>query len=285
MIRSIRALLVLSTLALVTVVMIPFQWIALRAGWDLRRRLPVLWHRIACRLVGIRIIEHGKPSAARPLLIAANHSSWLDITVLGSRMPLSFIAKSEVAGWPVFGLFAKLQRSVFVDRERRADTGRIAAEIGTRMVDGDAMVLFAEGTSNDGNGVLPFRSALLGAARHALAGEKSEVLVQPLSIAYTRLQGLPMGRQFRPRVAWYGDMEMAGHFLAVVKEGAIDVELGWGKPIPFRLDTDRKALARRLESEVRAMTVAALTGSSRRAEGPPADPLFSSGEKPVKAPA
>ncbi|NRG16528.1 1-acyl-sn-glycerol-3-phosphate acyltransferase [Rhizobiales bacterium] len=281
----VRAAFVLAVLTIVTLVAIPLQWLALKANWPLKRRLPLLWHKLACALVGIRVRENGAPARERPLLIAANHVSWIDITVLGSRMPLSFIAKSEVAGWPVFGLFAKLQRSVFVDRQRRSATGKVAEEIGTRLSDGDAMVLFAEGTSNDGNCVLPFRSALIGAARHAMGDDEAKVWIQPLSIAYTKLHGLPMGRQFRPHVAWYGDMEMTHHFLSVVGEGAIDVELTWGEPVQVANGDDRKALARKLEGEVRRMAAAALNGkpergaSLRTGDGA----LFSKGEKTANA--
>ncbi|ADZ72732.1 Acyltransferase domain protein [Polymorphum gilvum SL003B-26A1] len=256
---QIRAVLVMLLLTLVSLVLIPVQWLALKADWPIKRDLPLLWHRIATRLVGIRIRQIGAPATSRPLLIAANHASWVDIAVLGSLMPLSFIAKSEVASWPVFGLFAKLQRSVFVDRARRNHTGKVADKIAERITDGDVMVLFAEGTSNDGNGVLPFRSALLGAATRALA-DGHTVCVQPLSIAYTALQGLPMGRQFRPHVAWYGDMELAGHLWGVFCDGALDVTVTWGHPVSVDPDLDRKALTGRLEREVREMTVAALTG-------------------------
>ncbi|GGF01670.1 1-acyl-sn-glycerol-3-phosphate acyltransferase [Stappia taiwanensis] len=255
-----RAAIVLLALTAVTLPLIPLQWLALRGKGNLKRRLPVVWHRIACRMVGIKVHEVGRPAAERPLLITANHASWIDITVLGSRTPLSFIAKTEVANWPVFGLFAKLQRSVFVDRQRRSATARTAEEIGTRMASGDAMVLFAEGTSNSGNYVLPFRSALIGAARHAVAGEEGEVWIQPLAIAYTGLHGLPMGRQFRPHVAWYGDMEMVPHFMEVVKQGAIDVWVVWGEPVKVPADADRKALTRQLEETVRALSAEALAG-------------------------
>lgn len=261
-----RAAAVLSALTVITLPMIPVQWAAMRFSGGLKRRLPVVWHRMACAIVGIRVTEIGRAAGDRPLLITANHVSWLDITVLGSRMPLSFVAKSEVASWPVFGLFAKLQRSVFVDRERRSATARTASELGARLAEGDAMVLFAEGTSNSGNEVLPFRSALIGAARHALAGEDGEMWIQPLALAYTHLHGLPMGRQFRPHVAWYGDMEMVPHFMNVVRQGAVDVAVVWGEPIRVRPDMDRKTLTRLLEDEVRRLA------GNVRAGHPPAGP-------------
>lgn len=282
---QIKAVLTILALTVVSLVLIPLQWLAMKAGHPVQRKLPHLWHVIATRLVGIRIHQEGTPTGDRPLLITANHASWVDITVVGSLMPLSFIAKSEVSGWPIFGLFAKLQRTVFVNRTRRSETGRTADEIARRMAEGDAMVLFAEGTSNDGNSVLPFRSALLGAATRAL-GDDGKVWVQPLSVAYRSLHGLPMGRQFRPHVAWYGDMELAGHLWGVFTEGALDVVVTWGDPVEVDATTDRKALTRDLEAAVRAMTVASLTGAENRpqdsAENPAAS-LFSSEEKPVKA--
>jgi len=283
---QIKAVLIILALAAVSVILIPLQWLAITAHLPIRRTLPMLWHRIAARLVGIRVHQVGTPASGRPLLLAANHTSWVDIPVLGSLMPLSFIAKSEVAGWPVFGLLAKLQRSVFVNRERRSDTGRVNGEIAGRMAAGDAMVLFAEGTSNDGNTVLPFRSALLGAATKMNTGAHEQVTVQPLSIAYAGLQGLPMGRQFRPHVAWYGDMDLPGHLWGVFTEGAVDVIVTWGDPITVTAATDRKALTRQLEQEVRAMTLNALRGNASQTLKKPEilEPgLFSSDKKTANA--
>ncbi|PVB61411.1 1-acyl-sn-glycerol-3-phosphate acyltransferase [Labrenzia sp. 011] len=288
-----RAVLIIFALTIVSLILIPLQWIAIRLQLPMRRKLPQLWHVIATRLVGIRIRQIGRPCPDRPLLITANHASWVDITVIGSLMPLSFIAKSEVSGWPVFGLFAKLQRTVFVDRARRARTAEVADTIADRMAAGDAMVLFAEGTSNDGNGVLPFRSALLGAATRAVGnGAGAKVWVQPLSIAYQGFYGLPMGRAHRPHVAWYGDMELAGHLWGIFTRGALDVIVRWGDPVLVDGDTDRKALTRKLEGEVRAMTVASLlqkpfeiedSGESNDSDEIEPSEFFSNGEKTGKA--
>ena len=204
------------------------------------------------------------------VLIAANHASWLDISVLGSIQPLSFIAKSEVAGWPIFGTLAKLQRSVFVNRGKRSETGSVAREIAQRLKQGDAMVLFAEGTSSDGNRVLPFRTALIGAAKTAMTAEQTSdqrsdqrVWVQPLSIAYTGIQGMAMGRQHRHLVAWYGDMELMPHLWALMKEGAIDVTLTFGEPIAFDSDANRKQIAAEAEMRVRASMMDDLLHATR----------------------
>jgi len=284
---DIKAGFIVFVLTLVSLVLIPLQWVSVRFKLPTQRHLPKLWHRIATRLVGIKIRQIGTPADDRPLLIAANHASWVDITVIGSLLPLSFIAKSEVSGWPIFGLFAKLQRTVFVNRTKRTETGQVADAIAGRMAAGDAMVLFAEGTSNDGNCVLPFRSALLGAATRAVGGEEtSKVWVQPLSVAYQGFYGLPMGRAHRPHVAWYGDMELAGHLWGIFSRGALDVIVRWGEPVQVDQETDRKALTRRLEADVRAMTVASLmqktVESQETGEIEPFD-FFSNAEKTAKA--
>ena len=278
---------IIFVLTLVSLVLIPLQWIAIKLKLPVQKNLPHVWHRVATRLVGIKIRQIGTPAADRPLLIAANHASWVDITVIGSLMPLSFIAKSEVSGWPIFGLFAKLQRTVFVNRTRRTETAQVADVIAERMAAGDAMVLFAEGTSNDGNGVLPFRSALLGAATRAVGEEGTrKVWVQPLSVAYQGFYGVPMGRAHRPHVAWYGDMELAGHLWGIFTRGALDVVIRWGEPVLVDRGTDRKALTRRLEAEVRAMTVASLLQKPVESEDSgDIEPFefFSNAEKTVKA--
>ncbi|MGB9645704.1 MAG: lysophospholipid acyltransferase family protein, partial [Stellaceae bacterium] len=128
-----------------TVGLMPVQLVglALRRHWT--STLPVFYHRWCCRILGFRIRVIGTPSSERPVLYAANHVSYTDIPVLGSIIPGSFIAKSEVARWPFFGWLAKLQRSVFVDRRVRSSVAQRDA-IGKRLADGDALILFPEGT-------------------------------------------------------------------------------------------------------------------------------------------
>ena len=133
------------------------------------------------------------------------------------------------------------------------------AEIAQRLAEGDPVLLFGEGTAGDGNRVLPFRTALIGAAGGALAAEhRREVWIQPLSIAYVSQQGIPLGRHLRPRAAWYGKMKLVPHIGGIARTGAIDVSVTWGEPVPYDAAADRKELARKLESAIRGFTVAAL---------------------------
>jgi 1-acyl-sn-glycerol-3-phosphate acyltransferase len=259
--RRLRLTFVVTALAPAVGLGIPLQWLAVRGSFGYRRRLPVWFHRYVARVFRVRIHHRGAPAAARPLLIVSNHVSWLDITVLSTGLPVSFIAKSEVATWPLFGLFAKLQRSVFVDRNRRSDTAAVNAEIAERLRSGDPIVLFAEGTTSDANRVLPFRSALIGAAGTAVAGEDgAPVYIQPLAVTYTRRNGLPLTRTERPGIAWYGDMDLLPHLGALLCDGPLDVTLSWGEPILYAAASDRKAVTRAAEAQIRALDAAVRTG-------------------------
>jgi 1-acyl-sn-glycerol-3-phosphate acyltransferase len=249
---SVKATVRIAAVVLLVLALMPVQLLAIRFGWPLRRSLPRRFHRIVLALIGVAVETRGAPDPRRPLLIVANHVSWLDICVYGSAESLSFVAKSEVAGWPGIGLLARLQRSIFVERARRSRTAAATAAIGARLSSGDAMLLFAEGTTGDGRRVLPFRSALIGAAREAFA-ETGEVVVQPVAIRYVRRGGLPIGREATASIAWTGDMELAPHLAALLAGGPVDVVVAWGAPTLVTASTDRKVLARQLEERVIAL--------------------------------
>jgi 1-acyl-sn-glycerol-3-phosphate acyltransferase len=253
----------LVAMSVLTLVLLPFQAVAVRLNLPLQRRIPVFFHRTVCALLGVRLRVIGSRMTEHPLLIVANHCSWLDIPVISAVAPAVFVAKQEIASWPLFGLLAKLQRSVFVDRTRRHKTRDVNAEIAQRLADGDPVVLFGEGTASDGNRILPFRSALIGAARDALAEAEhtGRVWIQPLSIAYTRVHGLPVVRRDRARVAWYGRMPLGPHFARIARTGGIEVTATWGEPVAFDEQSDRKQIARALEVAVRRHTRQAMRGT------------------------
>jgi 1-acyl-sn-glycerol-3-phosphate acyltransferase len=229
--------------AVALLLLLPFHIIGVLAGGRAASAVTPLWHRVVMRLIGIRVIVTGEPSRERPLLLLANHISWLDISVMASVAPVSFIAKKEVAGWPVVGWLAKLQRSVFIDRERRSATGVKTDEVAGRLSQGDIIVLFAEGTSGDGNKILPFRTALIGAAQRAVEQASEGAVIQPVAIAYTRMLGLPLGRQHRPRVAWYGGTDLLPHLTRLLSEGAVDVHVMFGPARRLAPGENRKAAA------------------------------------------
>jgi lyso-ornithine lipid O-acyltransferase len=223
-----------------TLAVMPVQALGLllRCRWVVR--LPLFYHRQCCHILGLKVRCIGHAIAARPALFVSNHVSYTDISVLGSLIPGSFVAKSEIAGWPFFGWLAKLQRSVFVDRKVRS-TARQRDAIAERLAAKDALIMFPEGTSGDGNFVLPFKSSLFS----VVFGRREDqpIAVQPVSIAYTRLDGLPIGRRLRPFFAWYGDMTMPRHLWQFLGLGAVEVVVEFHPPTAVAEWVSRKALA------------------------------------------
>ncbi len=252
-----RATSILIGFALLTLPLMPVQALLLSTNARSARAFPHWYHRQVCRLLGIRLTISGSIARDRPVLVIANHSSWLDIPVLSAVAPVSFIAKKEVAGWPFVSQLARLQRSVFVDRTRRTAVGATTSEMSRRLMSGDALVLFAEGTSTDGNRVLPLRTSLFGAVMPgANGGQASEnTVVQTCAVVYGHLHGLPIDRGGKPLVGWYGDMEMGSHAWALLKAGPLDVSITIGEAVAIASFKDRKELARHAETELRQSVV------------------------------
>lgn len=252
-----------------TPLLISLQWLLDKLhlpGWGF---IASNYYRVLCRLLRIRVRVDGEPVRSRAVLFVSNHVSWADIVVIGSIAPVAFIAKREVASWPLVGITAKIQRTVFVDRARRHRTGEAVTEIVSRLASGVSVVLFAEGTSSDGNRVLPFRSALLGAIEKVAGqGDVGSILIQPMSICYTSQQGIPMGRQHRPLVAWYGDLDFIPHIRTFIEQGAVDALVTYGEPVLADTAVDRKAMTRQLERSVRQSLAGALRGRPLAAQNP-----------------
>jgi 1-acyl-sn-glycerol-3-phosphate acyltransferase len=261
--QSLRAFGILAVFVVVTVICMPWQSSALHFGLKRRKTFPHRYHKFLCRLFGIRIRVIGKPVEDEGLLFVANHTSYFDILVLSAAARVSFVARADVQTWPFFSTLAKLQETVFVERTRRARTGEARDQIRERLLAGDALVLFPEGTSSDGNRVLPFKSALMGAAEARVedgTGQGRHVRVQPVSVAYVGLHGMPMSRETRPLFAWYGDMDLMPHLWEAVKTGPIDVVVEFHAPMSLDTVGDRKALAAAAEATVRAGQTRALSG-------------------------
>lgn len=254
----------LGVYALVTLVLTPFQVLILLVARRFWWALPFAYHKLCCRIMGLQVRVIGAPAKARPVLLVSNHVSYLDIPVLGSVVPVSFVAKAEVAQWPGYGWLAKLQRTVFVDR-RRNTTMQQRDSIHARLLAGDALVLFPEGTSNDGNRILPFRSALLSVAE--AASPERPLAIQPVSIAYTSVNGLPLGWGLRPLVAWYGGMELGGHLWRFSRLGMVEVVVEFHDEVRLGDFRSRKELTRHCSDAVAGGVDRALGGRLPGAPG------------------
>ncbi len=265
---SMRASVLLSVFIAVTLPLMAVQYALIKLGLRQAKTLPHSYHKFVCRLLGIRVHVSGAIDPDRPVLLVSNHVSWLDIPALSAVAPVSFVAKKEVGSWPFVSYLAKLQRSVFVDRTRRTLVKDKAGEIAERLAQGDNIVLFAEGTSSDGNRILPFRSALFSAASfspNAANDNGPEAVVQTVAINYTHLHGLPILRHERPLIAWYGEMDMLSHAWNVLKSGPLDVTIRFGEPVRLASLRDRKELAAFSEAQVRQYYIEQVTARPRAA--------------------
>jgi 1-acyl-sn-glycerol-3-phosphate acyltransferase len=213
--------------------------------------------------MGITVKLDGTISPARPALFVANHISYLDIPVLGSLTELCFVAKDEIAGWPVAGAMARMQRTIFIGRRPRGAQDE-RDQIEERLAAGDRLVLFPEGTTGNGTRVRPFKSTLLSAVERVAARDGAPPLaVQPVTIAYTRLDGMPLTMSMRHLVAWYGTMAMGAHLWRLLGLGRIEARVVFHPPVETAVFASRKALARHCEQTVGSALARANAGRAK----------------------
>lgn len=248
----------LTLFVLWTLVLLPPYLVALGLRGPYRRIARFYWTTVGRYLIRMDVRVHGEMTTERPLLLVVNHISYLDIVLLAGMIPGSFVSKAEVRKWPGIGFLALIARTVFVDR-RPAAVSQHRDQIAGRLKEGEPLILFPEGTSSDGNRVLPFKSALFNAAEAAVGGD-THVRVQPVAIAYTRYGGLPMGYGERPFYAWYGDMDLVTHLWDVMRRGRFTVDVEFMPPVTADRFANRKELARHCEAEVRSGFNRLLTG-------------------------
>jgi lyso-ornithine lipid O-acyltransferase len=256
--KHLRPALLLLAFATITLPLMPVQQVFVWFWPAMATRLPHLYHRIMARVLGIDVQVSGLVPKSGPAFLVANHVSWIDIIVLSAVAPVSFVAKSEISRWPFFGSLARLQRTVFVERERRHSTGQERDTISARLKDGGMIVLFPEGTSHTGKSLLPFRSSYFAAVHDA------GIPVVPVTLAYTKSWGLPMTPRERPRYAWYADMDLAPHLWNAMVEGPLTIEVVFHEALRLEHPKARKALAAEAERIVGHGLLAALHGTGKR---------------------
>jgi len=197
------------------------------------------WCQTALRRLNVAVRQDGLfPTTG---LIVSNHLSYLDIMVFSSLAPCAFVSKREVRSWPLFGLAAKLSGTVFVDRTRVTDTHRVADELAQALSSGVPCVLFPEGTSSDGSGVLPFRSPLLEAAVRSS---------QPISPAYIRYSG--EHTDVAQEICYWGDMTFVPHLFRMLSKRGVRADVRFA-PESHHFD-DRKVAAVRAREIVLALS-------------------------------
>lgn len=253
-----RAVAFVLAMAFFVILVAPLQALARRSKWPLQHEIQKFFCRTMCRIIGIDVIAKGELPAAAPQFVVANHVSWTDILAIAGFYPLVFLAKSEVAGWPVLGFLARLQGTIFVDRAHRHAIPKVNAALSEELREGRDVVVFAEGTSSDGAQVLKFNAShfamLIGLAKNA---PKTHVHVVPAAFAYFP-RGTGTGANSAVfDVGWYGDMSFVPHLWSVMRRGGARCRIYFGDPIDPAAFADRKQLAWAAENRVRGLLKAA----------------------------
>ena len=273
---SFRAIRRLVSLFAFTLACMPVQAVLLAIPGRPKVAFARFYWRTFTRLLGVRVRLLGaRAVAARSVVFVANHTSWLDIPVLGGQLDACFISKGEVADWPLIGWVAKLGRTVFISRSRGA-TARERDAIRARLATGDNLILFPEGTTSDGSRVMPFRSAFFAVAQ--TSDGRSAPLIQPVSVVYDRLAGLPAGRATRPLFAWYGDMDLASHCWRLARYRGMRATVLLHTPLEPGAFPDRKTLTH-------AVWRVVAEGAAQLRQNRPARPIPAIAPQPSASPA
>lgn len=214
--------------------------VILPASWQRRWRGAVLqtWARAVLRLLGVRVQVQG-PRPATPFFLVANHLSYLDMLVLAAQGAGVFVAKREIATWPVIGWLSRQMGTLFIDRTRKRDLLRVNAQLAELLAAEQSIVLFPEGTTTPGETVLPFKSGLLEPV--VRAGRR----VAAAGLSYHT------GDAARPAataVCWWGEMEFVPHFLELLRLTGCRAALVYHETACGA--HDRKTLARELHAAV-----------------------------------
>lgn len=209
-----------------------------------------VWARGTARIIGLTIDVRGTPPRS-PFFLAANHLSYVDAVVLAATLDATFVAKSDVATWPLVGRLCAAVGTIFLDRTRKRDLLRVLPLLDAMLVAGDGVVVFPEGTTSDGSAVLPFRSSLFAAA----ARRELPVVLATLTYA------TPGGTAHPSRaVCWWGDMEFLPHLRALLALPSCTARVDFAAtPIPAG---DRKQMARAAQRAVERSFVPVHQGES-----------------------
>jgi len=252
-----------------SLLLMPLQAVLIALPGHAKVSLPRIYWAGMCRMIGLNVRVIGAPAHrtadGRPVVFVSNHSSWLDVLVLGGTLEACFISKGEVADWPLVGLIASLGRTVYV-RRKRTSTARERDEMRARLAAGDSLILFPEGTTSDGSRVMPFRSAFLSVALLPATADGRPPIVQPVSVVYDRLAFLPTGRASRPLFAWYGSMDIGTHFWRLAQHRGLRASVLLHTPLDPAAYPSRKALTQ-------AIWVTVADGAATLRQNRPARPI------------
>lgn len=213
----------------------PFKKVARR--W--RQFLFRIWGKVMVAVLGMKIKLDG-PLPKPPFFLVANHLSYVDIVLLASLFGSRFVAKGELARWPIMGRLSTSMGSIFIDRKRRQDIPRVMKLIEEALSEGDGVIIFPEATSSKGAEVLPFHAPLL---------QPAAKIEFPVTYATIHYRTLPDETPAHLAVCWWGDMTFGGHIMELFGLSTFEATVIFG-PEPIQ-ETNRKILAKKLHHAVK----------------------------------
>ena len=211
-------------------------------AWAQRNERVRAWAIEMLRVMGIGVEVRGMPPAQGPMLLVANHISWLDILVIHAARHCRFVAKSDIRQWPLIGPLTTGGGTLYIEREKRRDAMRVVHHMAERLAAGDVIAIFPEGTTTDGSEVLPFHANLLQAAISANAP------VQPMALRF--VDAATGARSTAP--AYIGDDSLVGSIWRTLSAPPITAVVIFGEP-QYAQGRDRRTWARDLHDAVKAL--------------------------------
>ena len=243
-----RVILILIFLLLIIAISIPTQILCNIVGFRFKKIYPLYFYQMVKIVLGINInFDKAKiNSRNKGVLYIANHVSWFDIICLGTLLNARFIAKKEVAKMGIFGFLASLSNTFFIDNENKNKIIEYNHLIRNKLKGGENFIIFPEGTTSDGNGILNFKSSMLECA----FDDSKQINIQPISICYSKLNNIPMGIYLRRNIAWVGDTSMVAAMANFLRSGRITVDVIFHELMSINNFKNRKELATHCENQI-----------------------------------
>ena len=230
--------------ALICLIVVPVQLVILIfTKGNMAYCMPYFWQKTVCKIFNVKIIVSGEPYKDSQTIYFSNHISYLDIPVIGSILKASFVAKRDVASWPVFGFLSKLQQTAFISRDRK-DIAKEKYALDTMLESGKSLIIFPEGTSTDGQSVLPFKSSLFSIA---MRDGLENISVQPITLKMKLINNKPAKTQDdRDLYSWHINMDtpLGEHLWRFAKNKGAHISLEFHPVLKANDFSDRKTLAK-----------------------------------------
>ena len=245
---TLRLILILFFLVMIIIISIPIQFFCNIISSKLKKIYPLYFYQMIKIITGINInfdeTKFNKNNSG--VLYIANHVSWFDIICLGTLLNARFIAKKDVSRMGIFGFLAKLSNTFFIDNENKNKIKKYNHQIQKKLQDGENFIIFPEGTTSDGNGIINFKSSMLECAFDA----NNRINIQPISICYSQLNNIPMGIYLRRNIAWVGDTSMVAAMANFLRSGRITVDIVFHEIKSVSNFGNRKELAIHCEKQI-----------------------------------